>query len=322
MATEPEATGQKVLNSVPIPRFRRHGLHATIEPQKVSRTYLPTERTCGAIAERCGDGFDRRVIELLPLVRRVAIKISRQLPAHVEVDDLVGAGVLGLIDAIRKFDRTKQVKLEYYAGHRIRGAILDSLRALDFASRDMRKKNKKVERVHRELQAKLGQPIGDEEMACGLGVCLEKWYRTLHELQVLGVDWLRPTQSLGVRKPVEETLVRDNGESPFDRCYRREQKEILNRVMVRLPERERLIISLYYEQAKTMKQIAAQLGVDESRVSQLHTAALARLRTRVNRILRGPQPTPAPWRAKSKIDLRLLDVASGSPRVEGANMGL
>jgi RNA polymerase sigma factor for flagellar operon FliA len=223
----------------------------------------------------------------------MAGKMRGHLPAPIEVDDLVGAGMLGLVDAVGKFDASKRVKPESYARHRIRGAILDGLRSLDPASRDMRRKNKKVERVYRELEAKLGRPVSDEEMSEALGLSLDRWYRALQELQGLRIDWWRPLGSVGWSRPTPvdaETLVASSPLDPFAMCYRREQRDLLNRALACLPEREQLILSLYYQQELSMKQIAARLGVHESRISQLHTAALLRLKTRVQALLRPPRP--------------------------------
>ena len=234
--------------------------------------------------------LDQLMVRLLPLVKRMALQMREHLPAHVDLDDLVGAGVLGLIDAVRKFDARKHVKLESYARHRIRGAILDGLRSLDAASRDMRKKAKGAEKVYRELERKLGRPVGDDEMAGALGVSLKKWYRTVQELQPVGVDWLRPMEAAELRQQDPETLVASPQASAFDQRYRREQKAILNRAMTCLTERDRLMMSLYYERGLTMKEIGEKLGVDESRVSQLHSAALGRLESRVKVMLRPARP--------------------------------
>ena len=236
-----------------------------------------------------GNGHDQQLVELFPMVKRLALQMHRHLPAHIEVDDLVGAGVLGLIDAVHKFDASKHVRIENYARHRIRGAILDGLRSLDGASRDMRKKVKKAQEVYRHLEAKLGRPVSDAEMAEGLGVGLEDWYSTVQELQAVGVAWLRPMVSMQLRQPREEALVADERDGPFNLCDRREQRDILNRALARLPERERLIILLYYTQGLTMKQIAMKLGVDESRVSQLHSLALLRMKSCATVILARPQ---------------------------------
>jgi RNA polymerase sigma factor FliA len=223
---------------------------------------------------------ERRVLELLPLVRRIALKMRRNLPAHVELDDLVSAGTLGLLDAAKKFDIRRHVKMESYARYRIRGAILDGLRTLDTVSRDLRKRNKKVEKVHHDLQSKLGRPVEVEEIAGALGV----------KLQGAGVDWLSPMRLITFRQVGEENLPAVDQESQFDLCYRRERRDIANRALACLPARERDIVILYHIREMTMKQIGAKLQIDESRVSQLHSAAVARLRLGVKAILERSQP--------------------------------
>jgi RNA polymerase sigma factor for flagellar operon FliA len=234
---------------------------------------------------------DAAVVKLLSLVKRVAFEMREHLPAHVEVDDLAGAGVLGLLDAVRRFDVRKHVKIETYARHRIRGAILDSLRSLDTASRDMRRKNKTAERVYHELQARAGRPVGDDEMAQALGISLKKWYSAVQELQTMGMDWLRPTQIPETPLADVTELPADNQKNQMDICYRREQRDLLAQALTRLSERERTVVTLYYEQEMTMKEIGEQLGIDESRVSQLHSAAIGHLRTRVQSMLRSPRPS-------------------------------
>ena len=240
---------------------------------------------CAANAER-----DRLIIQLLPLVKRLAFQMRGHLPAHVEVNDLIGAGVLGLIDAVRKFDPRQHVRLESYAQHRIRGAILDGLRGLDTASRDMRKKAKTAERVYGELQSKLGRMVEAEEMAAALGISLAKWHRTVHELHPLGVEWLRPMEVAEFRGPDEAALPARPEASAFDRCYRQEQIGILDRAMSCLSERDRRLMSLYYEHDLTMKEIGQKLGIDESRVSQIHSMLLLRLQARVRNMLRPMRP--------------------------------
>ena len=247
-----------------------------------------------AATEQLAARDNQLVLTLLPLVKRVAYQMRERLPLHVELDDLVSSGAIGLVDAIRKFDGRRHVTLDQYARHRIRGAILDGLRTLDTASRDMRKKNRKAEKVYRQLEMELGRPPSDAELAAGLGMSLEAWYRAARELQTVGMDWLRPLGTVGMkgRGPAhQDSLVADNNGHQFDSCYRREQREILGRALARIPERERQIVRLYYRQELTMKEIGKRLRIDESRVSQLHSAALARLRLRVRDFLRGAQNT-------------------------------
>lgn len=228
---------------------------------------------------------DELAVKLLPLVRRVAFEMREKLPQHVEVDDLAGAGILGLLDAVSKFDARKHVKIETYARHRIRGAILDSLRDMDTASRDMRRKNKNAEKAFQQLQSRFGRPVTDEEMAAALGISLRKWFKTVHELNSMGLEWMRPNHIPEPATVDEASIPAAEEENPFNLCWQAEQREILNRASAALPERERAVVDLYYAQDLTMKQIGEMLGIDESRVSQIHSAALAHLRSRVRRML-------------------------------------
>lgn len=287
MATTPETALSPYLAGNRPPMRSQHGgrAPAAARPTGAARLRANALSSQAAVARR-GER-DAAVVKLLCLVKRVAFEMREHLPAHLEVDDLAGAGVLGLLDAVQKFDARKHVKIETYARHRIRGAILDSLRSLDTASRDMRRKNKTAERVYHELQAKAGRPVNDSEMARALGISLTKWYRTVQELQTMGIDWLRPTQM--PEGPVTDVndLPADNHENQIDLCYRRERKDLLARALTHLSDRERTVVTLYYQQEMTMKEIGEQLGVDESRISQLHSAAISHLRSRVQSMLRG-----------------------------------
>jgi RNA polymerase sigma factor for flagellar operon FliA len=235
---------------------------------------------------------DNVLLAMVPLVKRMAVEIRQHLPAHVEMDDLVSAGTLGLVDALRKFDPARKVKIESYARHRIRGGILDGLRNLDPATRDMRRRARTVDRTYHGLEAKLGRPVKDEEIAEALGISLKAWHRWAREIHGLGFDgWQRLETAAAVRThPAgDEGWMAVIQENPFDLCYRREQRDLLKLALARLPERERLIVTLYYQQELTMKQIAARLGVDESRVSQLHAEALQRLKAHVQAFLHPPK---------------------------------
>ena len=228
------------------------------------------------------------LVEMLPLVKRIALKIRGHLPAHVEVDDLRANGILGLVDAIDKFDPSKGVKLESYARHRVRGAILDGLRRADTASRDLRRKVKRIQTLYLEVESKLGRPVRDEEMAEAMGMNLGQWHRSLNEIQNVGIDCGSRIHTAGPTLKLQSTdpeLLTDGRDDAFDLCYRREQHEILGQALSRLRDREREIITLLYRHGLTMKQIAARLQVDESRVSQLHSVALGRLKASVDSVL-------------------------------------
>jgi RNA polymerase sigma factor FliA len=229
-----------------------------------------------------------RVVKLLPLVRRVALNMRGHLPAHVELDDLISDGTVGLIDAVRKFDPARGVTIESYARYRIRGAILDSLRDQDHASRDMRRRMKKIESTCQGLEHRLGRPAEDPEMAAAMGLSLKQWYQRVADLQRIGFEGTasRIPQEYN-RRINEENLPAAEAGNPFELCYRHEQADLLACALGCLTGRERAIMTLYYKQAQTMKQIGVCLGIDESRVSQLHSAAIVRLRSRIADMLGG-----------------------------------
>jgi RNA polymerase sigma factor for flagellar operon FliA len=226
---------------------------------------------------------------MLPLVKRVALMIRRRLPAHVELDDLFSDGVLGLVDAVTKFDASKRVRLETYARHRIRGSILDGLRGADPASRDLRRKHQRVQKLHHELEVKLGRPVTDEEMAAVQGMNLAQWHRDLNELQSAGLDCGARTLSaapISMQTSVDTAFLGGDDPNPFDLCYRNEQQEILDRALSQLQERQRQIVTLYHRQGLTMRQVAELTSVDESRISQLHATAMVQLKANVDSLLR------------------------------------
>jgi RNA polymerase sigma factor (sigma-70 family) len=171
---------------------------------------------------------------MAPLVKRVAFEMRQHLPCHVEMDDLVGAGTLGLVDALRKFDPSRKVKIESYARHRIRGGILDALRSLDPATRDLRRRARKVEKAYRDLEAKLGHAAKDEEVAEALGITLKVWHRWAREIHALGFDGWRGSETAAMaNSPAtkEKPWMEVQQENPFDLCYRREQRDLLNRAL-------------------------------------------------------------------------------------------
>jgi len=235
---------------------------------------------------------DKLLVDMLPLVKRVALKIRKRLPAHVELDDLFSDGVLGLVDAVTKFDATKRVRLETYAQHRIRGSILDGLRGADPASRDLRRKNQRIQKLYHELEVKLGRPVTDEEMAAVQGMNLAQWHRELNEIKSEGLDSGARTLSAAptsAKASIEPAFLAGDDPNPFDLCYRSEQLEILDRAVSRLQERDRKIVTLYHRVGLTMREVADLMSVHESRISQLHAAALVRLKTNVDSLLHSGQ---------------------------------
>jgi RNA polymerase sigma factor for flagellar operon FliA len=273
MATQPAPSYEQFKTRV-LP-----ALHPQVNPRKVrtqSKVRPAAPKDAAQELEK-----QRLLVALLPMVKRLAFQIREHLPARVELDDLISNGVLGLVDAVGKFDITKQVKLESYARHRIRGGILDGLRGADPASRDLRKKSRKIQQVYRELETKLGRPVIDEEIATALGISMEQWHWTLSEFQGVGFDFGGRSLSAGPttkRMSAETTVLANDDDDPFEQCYQRERRAILSRALSHLRERDRQIITLYYQRELTMKQIGGRLNLDESRVSQLHSAALVRLK--------------------------------------------
>jgi RNA polymerase sigma factor for flagellar operon FliA len=215
------------------------------------------------------------VIDHLPLVKSIAIRVHENLPVHIELDDLIHAGVLGLFDAVDKFDASKNVDFQAYAKHRIKGAILDSLRQLDWASRDMRRRQKQADTVSRDFSAKFGRTPTEAEVAEKMGVTTERWRRMAMELRNAGPVSTSPREDLDRAQEMEFAAASDV--RPDNMCERRELRLTLERAIGQLPARYQKVVFLYYTNQMTMKQIGDLLGVNESRVSQIHKVALKKM---------------------------------------------
>jgi RNA polymerase sigma factor for flagellar operon FliA len=222
---------------------------------------------------------ERLMIEHLPTVRYLARRIHERLPQHVEMEDLVSAGVLGLIDAFRKFDPEKKVQFRSYAQFRIRGAILDSLRTLDWSPRDLRRKGRAIEEAIRALTARSGRAPSEPEIAAELGMELEEYQQLLGELKGLEIGTLHVERSEDSGEEELAYIPNKPEEDPLFCCLRSEMQTRLASAIDRLPERERLVMTLYYYEELTMKEIGLILGVVESRVSQIHASAVLHLRS-------------------------------------------
>ena len=223
------------------------------------------------------------LMEQLPQVRYIARRIHERLPRHVPFEDLVHAGVLGLIDALNKFDQSKHVQFSSYAKFRIRGAILDNLRELDWSPRDLRRKGRMVEQAYGHLCGVLGRAPTENEIARELGLQLRELQSLLAELDGLELGSLRIESPHGGREEdLLDYLPSQSEETPFFACLRSEQKQLLAEAIAELPEKERKVLSLYYYDELTMKEVGATLGIGESRVSQIHSLAMVRLRARLD----------------------------------------
>jgi RNA polymerase sigma factor for flagellar operon FliA len=230
---------------------------------------------------------DELILEHLPQIKYIAQRISTKLPSHVELNDLVSAGVLGLLDAIDKFDVNRGVKFKTYAELRIKGAILDSLRNLDWAPRSLRKKSKDLEKIYRELEQRLGRPAADKEVCEEMGISLKEFYELVDQIKGLNLGSFQELSSQDDEKNGEPLVkyVPDAPQmDPFFLFHKTEIKGILSTAVDTLPKKERLVVSLYYFDELTMKEIGEVLGVNESRVSQLHTKAMLRLRTKLKKM--------------------------------------
>ena len=235
---------------------------------------------------------DLLLLEHLPAVRYIARRIHERLPQHVELDDLVSAGIVGLIDAFGKFDHNKKVQFKSYAQFRIRGAILDSLRMLDWSPRELRRKGRAVEEAIRAVQQRMGRAPAEQEIASELKMSLPEYHQLLGDLKGLEIGSLNleRTENSG-----DEELAYIPGspeDDPLFRCMEGEMRQHLVDAIDGLPEKERLVLTLYYYEELTMKEIGLTLGVVESRVSQIHSSAVLRLRAALSGItpVRGQKP--------------------------------
>jgi RNA polymerase sigma factor FliA len=258
--------GTKAMGRMDTQRPRHHPL--------ISSSYPPDASEAPAL----NDEQEKVLLEHLPIVRFLARRIHERLPQHVDIEDLVSAGVVGLMDAFTKFDPAKKVQFRSYAQFRIRGAILDSLRTLDWSPRELRRKGRAVEEAIRVLTARNGRAPGENEIAEEMGVDLEEYQRLLGDLKGLEIGTLHMERN---EDSGEEELAYVPGrpdEDPLFRCLRGELEKRLADAIARLPERERMVMTLYYYEEMTMREIGLALGVVESRISQVHASAVVHLR--------------------------------------------
>jgi RNA polymerase sigma factor for flagellar operon FliA len=237
---------------------------------------------------------ERVLLEQLPQVRYIARRIHERLPRHVPFEDLVHAGVLGLIDALNKFDLSKLVQFSSYAKFRIRGAILDSLRELDWSPRELRRKGRLVDSTYCQLSGKLGRAPNENEIALEMGIDLRQLQSLLAELDGLELGSLRVESPRdGKEEDLTDRVPSKPEDTPFFQCFRSEMKHLLERAISELPEQEQRVLALYYFEEFTMKEVGAALGIGESRVSQIHSLAVVRLRARLNFLTTPATPAKA-----------------------------
>lgn len=239
------------------------------------------------------------LVENLPLVRFVARRIHERLPQHVELDDLVSAGTVGLIDAYSKFDAKKNVQFRSYAQFRIRGAILDSLRSLDWGSRELRRQGRSVEEALQRLTQRLGRKPSETEVAADLDMELSEYQELLGSLKNLEMGSLQDSRNDESAEEELACLATPVEEDPFHLCVQSERSSHLTSALKKLPEREARVLSMYYMEEMTLKEIGLVLGLVESRVSQIRAAAIVNLRSQLSR--RGLQANSARKREAAPV---------------------
>jgi len=225
------------------------------------------------------------ILTYTPLIKYIASRLASRLPPHVSAEDLVSCGIIGLIDAIEKFDATKNVQFKTYAEFRIKGAMLDELRSLDWVPRSVRRKVSELESTYAELEKKLGRAAQDEEVAAAMSLDLNAFHKLLDDTKAvtfLDIDLLRQKCPEVTDKGFLGSLSMDN-EDPYAAISLSQIRELVAQAIAQLPEKEKLTVALYYFEELTMKEIGEVLGYTESRISQMHSKAMLRLRAKLKK---------------------------------------
>jgi RNA polymerase sigma factor for flagellar operon FliA len=238
-----------------------------------------------------GPERDRLLLEHLPSVRYIAHRIHERLPQHVELDDLISSGIVGLIDAFNKFDHTKQVQFKSYAQFRIRGAILDSLRVLDWSPRELRRKGRAVQEATQTMTRNLRRTPTETEVAREMNLGIHEYQLLLGQLKGLEIGSLNLEHNDDSGEDQLAYIAGSPEDDPLFRCLQGEMRQLLVDAIEELPEKERMVLTLYYYEELTMKEIGLTLGVVESRVSQIHSAAVVRLRGSLHGMQKTQKPT-------------------------------
>jgi len=230
--------------------------------------------------------LDREALvkKYLPHVKRIVHRMAVHLPAHVEIDDLIHVGVIGLIQAIDRFDASRDNTFLTYAVFRIRGAVLSELRSRDFLSRSSRKKVRDLDETFHRLEQQLGRTPDEEDMAEAMGISLDEYFQIRRMASISFVSF----EELGIgaeedRSSIVNSLVNNTSNDALSLTRIKELKEAIAEAIEQLPEKEKLVVSLYYVDELTMKEAGHVLNITESRVSQIHSQALSRLRTRLRK---------------------------------------
>lgn len=226
---------------------------------------------------------EKIVVEYAPLVKFIAQRIASRLPANVELDDLISCGVIGLIDAIKKFDPTRDNKFKTYAEFRIRGAILDELRSQDWVPRSVREKAKTLDRAYNLLEKRLGRIATDDEVCEELEITKDVFFDMINKtrsVSILNIDE-SSTFNRNDKRSLTSFLEKNKSSNPFEAVNFKKSQERIKDGIKSLPEKQRLVLTLYYYEDLNLKEIGQVLDVTESRVSQLHTQAILRLKSKI-----------------------------------------
>ncbi len=224
------------------------------------------------------------ILKYAPLIKYIANRIAARLPLRLDAQDLINSGVLGLMDALEKFDPEKGVKFETYAEYRIKGAILDNLRAMDWVPRSVRKVATMLEQINMDLEKKLGRPATDEEVAKAMDIGVEKLHKLVNRVSKVSVISLeRDSRNDDSKISLLDKIISEESSTPFERLDTEELKSVLADNIELLPEKEKRVVSLYYFKELTMKKIGEIMNLTESRVSQIHTKAVLRLRGKLKK---------------------------------------
>jgi RNA polymerase sigma factor for flagellar operon FliA len=226
---------------------------------------------------------DQLITEYLPYVKRIVHRIAVHLPSTIDIDDLMNVGVIGLIQAVDRYDPSRDNKFMTYAVFRIKGAVLSELRSRDFLSRSNRRKIRDLETACSKLEQKLGRDVDDEEVAQELGIAVEQVYRTKQMSSISFISFEELGFSSRDEKEKLLSYLIDNDDNALTLTRLKELKDAVARFIEQLPEKEKLVISLYYLEELTMKETGKVLNITESRVSQIHSQAILRLRAKLKK---------------------------------------
>jgi RNA polymerase sigma factor for flagellar operon FliA len=233
---------------------------------------------------------DQLIIRYAPWVKFIALRMAAKLPAHIQAEDLISAGIIGLIDALDKFNPAREVQFKTYAQIRIQGAMKDELRALDWASRSMRQKVKRLEHAYATLEQEFGRPPSSEEVASSLGIRMDEFEEMLDDVKgtsLVSLEELGQGPASEDKTNLLEALLTREDQDPLEVLNLQDLKKALSLAIADLPEKERLVLSLYYFEELTMKEVGKVLNLTESRISQLHTQTVLRLRSKLKAYLAG-----------------------------------